>query len=72
MEGSVSDVLAKHNRNMITVMVYLQLVRGHLFQQDRRMASLELQSISNAGECLFSLKTDNKVPKIYMIIFAYI
>ena len=72
LEGSVCDALAKHNRNMITVMVYFQLVRGYLFQQDHRMASLELQSTSKAGKCLFSLKTDNKIPKIYVIIFAYI
>ena len=53
---------------LITVMAYLQVVRGHLFQQDHRMASLELQSTSKAGECLFSLKTDNKF-QIYMKIF---
>ena len=57
---------------LITVIVYLQLIRGHLFQQDHRMAILELQSTSNTCECLFSLKTDDKIPKIYVIIFAYI
>ena len=38
---------------------YMQEVRGFLHQHDQRMASLESQSLSNAGECLlFFWKTD--------------
>ena len=49
---------------------YIQEVRGQMLLQDQRMASLEIQSNLNAGECQFFI-VDFKYfsPMYYMIIY---
>ena len=49
---------------------YMQEVRGQMHMQDQRMASLESQSFSNAGECfLFVVKPTINFPMNYMMIY---
>ena len=57
LERHLQDALARHKLDWNTRnSAYMQEVRGHLLEQDQRMASLETQSISNAGECLLFIE----------------
>ena len=61
LERTVKDAFAKQHRDIDDrTATYLQEIRAHLLEQGQRVASLEQQSSSKAGECPFSLKTDNK------------
>ena len=57
LERILQAALAKQNLDWDTRnSAYMQEVRGHLHEQDQRMASLETQSISKAGECLLFIE----------------
>ena len=66
MERAVKDAFAKQHRDIdARTATYLQEIRDYLLEQGQKVASLEQQSSSKAGECPFSLKIDNISKVLY-------